>query len=512
MKIGLLCSGYESMGLESISACLKKEGHKVSLFFDPALFCSFTADNPVLGRLFSYREILVRRLMISRFDLIGFSVVSDTYRWACDIAERIKRQMDVPIIFGGIHPTSVPNIVIRKDFIDYVCVGEGENAMVELADALEKRKDTTRIRNIWAKKEGKIIKNELRPLISDLDSIPFPDKELFYREYRGFKRIYSIMSGRGCSYECSFCHHSHFRSIYKNGGVYLRRRSVENIINELRHAKEKYRIKKICFFDDLFLSDMNWLREFSHKYSEEIKLPFVCAVHPVNVNQESVSLLDKAGCSAVGLGVQTVSQQLRRDVLHRYETNEQIEKAIKLFKATGILLYVDILIGLPGQDEKELLDIVRFMNKNRPDMVLSIWLKYYPRLEILEIAREKGILTAEDIRQIEESCDSAPFTGRMFNKQAGKLSSFVVVSSVLPSWLNEVIINRKLYRYFFPLSAFIYLRLVLSIITLYKRIFAGKRKYIFSPLNQVFYVFYFGSKKFLAQLPAGVSLRIGSNN
>ena len=115
-------------------------------------------------------------------DLIGFSVISDTYGWACQIAGELIKRIDIPVIFGGIHPTSVPDIVIKEDFVDYVCAGEGEEAMVELCDALQQGKDTTSIRNVWTKRNGRIIKNPLRPLISDLDSLPFPDKELYYKD------------------------------------------------------------------------------------------------------------------------------------------------------------------------------------------------------------------------------------------------------------------------------------------------------------------------------------------
>jgi radical SAM superfamily enzyme YgiQ (UPF0313 family) len=285
------------------------------------------------------------------------------------------------------------------------------------------------------------------------------------------------------------------RQLYQDGESYHRRRSVENVIEELRWAKKIFNIKKVCFFDDLFISDNRWLEEFSKEYRRHIELPFVCAVHPENVSKESLSLLDKAGCSAVGLGIQTTNPLSRKEILHRYESNEQIKSAIELFKSTRILLYVDILIGLPKQDENELIDVARFLNRHRPDMALPIWLKYYPRLKILEIGKEKGALDSEDINKIEQSQEGALFRGMAYNKKLGKLSSLIMISPVLPHWLNEVIITKKIYDYFFPLSTFIYLRMILTVISLSKRIFSGKRSFIFSPLNQVRYILFFIDKK-----------------
>jgi radical SAM superfamily enzyme YgiQ (UPF0313 family) len=493
MHIVFLYWGYENPGIEYLSAVLKKAGHRTSLAFDPALFNTFHLMNDRLRKVFDHREELVDRILDSHPDLIGISSLSEDYGWGCMMAERIKKKKDVPIIFGGKHPTSVPDIVIKEDFIDYVCVGEGEEAMVELADALKEGKDTTSIPNIWAKRNGEIFSNEPRKLIQDLDSLPFADKDIFYDEHKGFSRIYTISSSRGCPHACTYCHNSLLRRIYEGKGPYLRRRSVDNVIEELKLAQKKYNIKKVYFLDEIFVYDIKWLREFVEKYKKSLGLPFGCEVYSTFVNEEVVALLLSAGCLAVDMGIQTISEDLRKRNLRRAGTNEQIKTALKLFKKTKIFMYVGVIIGLPEQTQDEVLEMARFFNRHRPDMILTSWLRYYPRTEIIEIAKKCGDLAEEDVARIEKGKEFTPFVrkGHTFDKDLGKIANLILISPIIPGFLMDFIINRKLYH-FFPSSTFLHLNLNSLAMTWVKRIFEGKEKLLyFCVLGQLkFYVCY----------------------
>jgi len=495
MKVVFLCAGYESLGLEYLSAVLKKAGHETSLIFDPVLFNSFIWRNQTLDKVCTFKNIVINRVLELQPDLIAFSAVTDTYGWAIDMARALKKIIKVPVVFGGMHATLVPEVVLKESSVDYVCVGEGEEAFLELVKVLEQQKDASGIQNIWSKKGAEPVKNSLRQLITDLDSLPFPDKELFYREYSGFKHIYAIMTSRGCVFKCTFCYHSYVKDLFKDKGVYLRRRSVDNVITELKEAKERYRIKKVCFFDDLFSYDKEWLKNFSCQYREEISLPFVCAVHPGQVDEEVVLLLEDAGCAVVGLGLQTISSKIREEIFNRKESNQAIEKAISLFRKSKILTSVDILLGAPDQDKQEFLKLAEFLNRHKPDMILPIWLKYYPRLKIVEIAEKKGILDASEIKNIEEKGGTAFFKGTSFDPRLARLSSFIMLSPLIPGKLHRLIIKREWYNSLFALSGFIYLRLALVLITFYKRIFKAKRKYIFSLKDHIKYLCYFFLKK-----------------
>jgi len=485
MKIVFVCWGQESLAIEYLSAVLKKAGYETELIFDPALFDSFIFNNPLLRKFFDKTNLLIEEIIAAKADLVCFSVVSDIYGWAVKLAQEFKQRCQVPIIFGGIHASSVPEIVINRDCVDYVCVGEGEEALLELVKALDAGQDTTIIPGIWAKRKGSIVANQVREIKNNLDDLPFPDKELFYKKYRGFiKDIYWVSSSRGCVYQCSFCCHSFFKKLYPAGKKFFRERSIENVITELKWAKEKYKIKKVCFVDDLFISGKERIKLFLNRYKDEINLPFACEVHPLQVDEEIVGWLSEAGCATVGMGIQTISEELRKNVLNRGGSNEKIKVVLAAFKKTKIFLFAEIIIGIPGQDEEELLSIVKFFAEHEVDFVLPLWLRYYPRIDIIGIAQDKGILSAEDIKDIENSEEFKPVSikGNSFSKEIGQLCNMMLLVQFIPKFISQWIILHKLYRYF-PANTFTVLRLTSVIVGSIKRIRFGKKRFMYLSLG-----------------------------
>jgi len=497
MRITFLCRGFESISLEYLSAALKKAGHSVTLAYDatPSGSVESKINRNLLSRfLFDSRENAIRQVVDSKPDLVGFSVVSDSYPWACHMAQRIKEEIGVPIIFGGIHPSSLPERVLKKAFVDYVCIGEGEEAIVELSEALSKKEEVTGILNIWKKKDGQIVKTGVRSLVRDLDSLPFPDKDLFYKLYPGFvNNIYWIICSRGCLYQCTFCYNSALKYLYGEEPHFLRRRSVGNIIKELKEAKEKYGIKKVFFLDDIFGSDLAWLREFSKKYPQEIGLPYYCAIFPhiLEKKEEVISLLEKSGCTAVGMGVQSVDERIRKNILKRPGSNSEIREIIELFQKTKMFLYPDIILGLPLQNEEELIKTASFFNQHSVDVISTLWLRYYPKTEICAIAQENGFLTAEELRENEEGKDifSPTDKGSTYNKNLAQLANLIDISAWLPQGIMNFLVKKRIYR-FFPTINF-YLLYHLGVFLL-KRV-RGKKKgpLYFNIFQRVYYYFYF---------------------
>ncbi|MBF0331213.1 MAG: B12-binding domain-containing radical SAM protein [Candidatus Omnitrophica bacterium] len=476
MNVVFIYPECENLGVAYLSACLKKAGHHVKLAFDPMLFDSYYFRSNGLKKIFSFRSRVINEVLSAQYDLVCFSVFADHYGWACDIAAEIKnKNKNIRIIFGGVHPSSVPELVIQEPFVDYVCVGEGELPMVELADRLQQGADDTGILNIWTKSNGRVIKNELRPLLLDLDALPFPDKEIFRDEYKNFSgKVYSIITARGCPNACTYCYNSYFRELYRDKGPYLRRRSVDNVIAELVHAKEKYGIQRVAFFDDLFIYDLNWLQEFSGKYSEKIGLPYFCHVHPSNINERSVQLLKASGCSTVTMGIQTINEDIRKKILDRHDSNEQICKAVKLIKGSGIFLYTNIIFGLPLQDENVMVEDIRFANHFRVDIPASNWLRYYPRTEIVRIAKDLAVLNAGDIDTMEESKAYMPYSidGNTYGKNGAKLRNMLLLTHLLPEKWADYILDHRLYKFLPSFNLRFYIQIL--IIT-YRKIFLGKK-------------------------------------
>ncbi|MFH1996613.1 MAG: cobalamin-dependent protein, partial [Candidatus Omnitrophota bacterium] len=174
MKITFVHIGREHLGIEYLSSMLKARGHTTALAYDPGIFGP--EDNvlhiPFLEKLFNQRNRVLTAILESKPDLVAFSVYTGNYPWACGIARAIKSSMNIQTVFGGIHATLVPDEVIANDFVDFLVVGEGEQPLVELVDALEKRRTEFTIPNLWYKSSGSVIKNPLGPLMEKLDPLP----------------------------------------------------------------------------------------------------------------------------------------------------------------------------------------------------------------------------------------------------------------------------------------------------------------------------------------------------
>lgn len=458
MRVVFVYGGYDSLGIEYLSAVLKRSGVEVALAFDPRLFDDHYSSFPLLARQFNRSERVANRVLELEPDLVAFSVVTDDYRWACRLARLIKDKRDVPVVFGGIHPTSVPERVIRKPFVDYVVTGEGEGAILDLVQALESGESPAGMPNLWLKHNGEVLSAPPRPLIESLDSLPFPDKSLFYDEMPFLKYEYRTITSRGCPYNCTYCLNNFLKRLYKGKGTYLRRRSVSNVIEELCLAKELYRPRMIQFYDDVFTAHPEWLEEFAPLYIKEVSLPFWCSANPLTLTPGVVGLLKQMGCVEVQLGVQTAVQRLRREVLHRPGSTEANLQAIRLVREAGIKCVADNISGLPTETEEDLLTSVRFYITAKPSRISDYYLRYYPRTEIVEIARKAGALRDEKIDRIEEGGESGSFalggTQNPYSKDP-RLHSFLQLIPLLPRSLSRFLLRTRLYR-FIPRTTFLF--------------------------------------------------------
>lgn len=453
MNVTFVHIGREHLGIEYLSSVLKKEGHKVSLAYDPGLFGP--EDNvfyaPCLERVFSRKKDIISTIENTNPDVVAFSVYTSTYPWACDIARIIKQTTGVKTVFGGVHATLVPEVVIKNDFVDFVVAGEGEHALLDLIEAIVSNKPEYNIPNVWYKKNGAVIKNPLRPPIKDLDSLPFPDKELFENEIN-YKEDYMTMTSRGCKFSCSYCCECYFHTVY--GKEYFRRRSISSVIDELRAMKERYHFKRVMFFDSVFFTDKKWLEDFLHEYKKEISVPFRCEGHVNFVDDGLIKLMKKAGCYGIDFGVQTFNEDIRKNILHRYETNAQIDKAFGICDRAKVRYDVDLIFGLPLTEERDYILPIEFMEPHKYFNRLKVYLlSYYPKLPIIDKAREAGMLDVQDIERINNGD-----IGDFFHKDSIKdpqhklwkdnFEKLYRLFPLMPSFFRRYIVKKKLYRYF----------------------------------------------------------------
>ena len=485
MNIVFVHLGRENLGIEYLSAALKKRGHKTFLAHDPGLFC--VEDNvfhiEFFRKLLNRKEEVLSRIRESRPGMVVFSIYTSTYAWSCDIARIVKAEMDVKTVFGGIHATLVPEKVLENDFVDFVVVGEGENALTALADSVSRGSSFKDIPNLWYKDKNNIVQNPLAPPIVDIDNIPLPDKDIFKR-YVNYKDDYVILTCRGCVFNCSYCCESYLNDIYK--GNYYRRRSVDSVMEELTVMKGKYGFRRVMFFDSVLFSDSAWLMEFLPRYKKEINVPFRCTGHVSFVNKERIDEMKRAGCYCIDFGVQTFNEKIRKDLLNRKESNRTIDRAFAICDKARLRYDVDLILGLPSMTEEDYILPLTFMRKHKFFNRLKCYnLSYYPRLEMIKKARELGFLTDEDVNLCEAGDIGDWFhVDKIKDPQARKLKNnfekLYKIYPLIPGWVIELIINRKWYRFFrfIPSFVVVILQLIIGIAKRDYRFYLYVNKYM----------------------------------
>ncbi len=378
---------FEYLGTMHMSSVLRNKNHTVEVFVD-------NNQKPLR---------LIDQLKKFNPSIVGFYTVTGPHRWAIAMAGLIKSHMlGVKIIFGGPHATFFP-LVVDEAAVDMVCRGEGEYALLEIADAFDAGKGYRHISNLWTKEDGKVFKNEVRPLIRDLDELPFPDRRLYYDKYPALNGSQkTIIVGRGCPFSCSYCFNSSLRELYKGKGAYVRLRSVDNCITELANIKESLKPKIIYIQDDTFAFDRAWTEGFLKIYKEKIALPFICLVRVDLVDEDIVKMLKDAGCKNVFFGIESGSENTREFLLKKHVTDEQIIKTASLLKKSGIGFRAYNMLGLPGETIEDVFRTVELNIKIRTDYPWSSLLQPFPGTELGEYIKKQGFACA-DINNFENS-------------------------------------------------------------------------------------------------------------
>ncbi len=413
MRISFVVSEDENLGVEYLAYYLEKNGHKVNLIFDPRQFDKAYTRNKFLAKVFSWQKINVEGLREQKPDLIAFSCATASYQWALNLAKIVKEEIKKPIIFGGTHPTLMPDLVMENKEIDMVCVGEGEEALIELANSFDENHLRTDIKNIWFRKDGEVIKNDTRVLGKDIDKYQMDRKLFFDKLPDNYRKDAYFITSRGCPFNCSFCGNEQKRKVYSGKGKYLRQKSITQAIAELKELKEIFKTKNILFVDDVLTMDRKWFFDFIKRYKEHISLPFTCFIHPKFFDKEIAVALKSAGCNLVWYGIQSGSEKVRREVLDRYETNEEIIRTAEICRELGLKYMVDHIFDIPF--DSDITKSIDLYNAIRPHMLNCYNLLYFPKSKIIEYGLKANMLNEQDVNKINR--------GQAVVYQTGALSS-----------------------------------------------------------------------------------------
>ncbi len=276
-----------------------------------------------------------------------------------------------------------------------ICIGEGEEALLELCERIRKGQDYYDINNLWIKKGNEIIKNPVRPLLQELDKLPFLDKDIYdIRNIAdGTMGLLSTIATRGCPFQCSYCCNHQYQRIYKGKGTYVRFRSPENVIEELEINKKKYPyLRYVELLDDTFLIKEEWVKEFCEKYKKRIAMPFRANVHVNFINENVLTFLKNAGCERLALGIESGNERIRQDVLNRHMTNDKILEAFRLCKKYEIEVISYNMVGIPFETLENTLETIKLNAKINPKSVHVSMCQPYPYTQLFDICKENNFI------------------------------------------------------------------------------------------------------------------------
>lgn len=386
----------------SLSAVLKQAGHDVGLTVA-------SIEDPIAYAV-QYRP-----------DILGYSVMTGSQRGYFELNRRIRGVLDpqyisegrpLPLsVFGGPHPTFFPEMIAEPG-VDGVCIGEGEGAIVDLANALDDSSAPRKgalgrfdIPNWWFKVNGEIFKNPVRPLIQDLSSLPHGDRELIYGKHRGLatSRIKHFMSSRGCPYNCTYCFNHAYYEIYRG----LRRgyqRKVDDVIAEVNEVRARWPLEQVVFLDDIFIIHNEWLEELADKWPRLVGLPFFCNVRANLLVKEprKVELLKRAGCHTVSMGIETANDRIRVEMLKRRMTREEIIQAGRMVRAAGMHITGSNILALPTSTLQDDLDTMHLNTEAQVSYAYALLFQPYPGTELGKFTQDSGLMagTFDDIGEI----------------------------------------------------------------------------------------------------------------
>ena len=379
-------------------------------------------------------------------DLVAMSLMSTEARAFREAAQAIKdHRPDLPIVAGGPHPTYFPTIA-RDWPIDAAIIGEGDQAMLDVVEAWEQGRDFDHIPNVHTKER----QNPPRALVEDLDTLPWVDRELVagFEPFRSVP-MKSFMATRGCPYGCAYCFNNAYKSLYRGLGKMVRRRSVENLVQEIEAVKAAYPLSFVRFGDDVFVAkDDAWLEEFVAKYKERVGLPFYCLIRPNLVSEAIVGKLRDAGCHSVAISLESGNEDLRRTVLNRAIDDQTMLKAYDILRSHGLKIFSNAMLGLPESTIEDDLRSLEMTFRLKPTYASFTVFTPFPGTELHRLCVDKGYVEGEfDENTYPESTFQSSSLNSVSDKDRRVHRNILMLGALANSapWLRSLIFKRLIY-------------------------------------------------------------------
>ena len=370
---------HERLGVMQLSSALKSQKNHVKLIIAS-----------------KYRSEDLNAVVVQfNADVIGYSAMTGEHIGLQGVNKQLKKVHKFIAVLGGPHATFFPD-AIEDGGWDAVCIGEGDIALPEFCRLIEHGEPFWLTHSMIVKYAGKIYKNPLMPLVENLDTLPFPDREIMYDAdpillESSHKYFFST---RGCPYKCTYCFNSKQNELFEGKGSVLRHRSPESMINEILGVKQNYPLQIVLFEDDTFLlKPKKWFEKFISLYKDKIKLSLFCNVRANVVTDEKIALLRDAGLMGVCIGIEFGNEKVANELLLRNIVNNQLINACTILKKHSIKIITQNLVGIPVQGSYSIdLETLDLNLKIKPTFAWSSILTPYPGTPIEKMLRENAII------------------------------------------------------------------------------------------------------------------------
>lgn len=375
-------------GISYISSMLKEHGYKTKLV--------------VLSRAFGMRnnrKILDRHIKSFGPQLICFTAVSSEYGFIASIAKYLKgRHSGIYFLIGGAHVSLNPEGILQDDF-DALCIGEGEYPALELVNCLERKRRPSAIPNLWIKDGERIEKNSPRAFLKDLDSLPYPDREM-WQEWIMEKpdSMHAVLLSRGCPFECTYCSNHALKRLAD--GSYVRLRSHESIIGELKGIAESFPDSRNIYLEtETFYIDKRWAIELCSKlkdFNMSLDKPLTFGVNlriTTDVDYERLfEACEKSSFRFINIGLESGSERVRREILKRDYLNSNIIRTVNQAKKYNLKVCFYNMIGIPGEKIDDFKETLKMNRLCLPDWVMTSIFYPYPGTDLHSLCLSQGLI------------------------------------------------------------------------------------------------------------------------
>ena len=328
----------------------------------------------------------IHMICAEKTDILGLSLTTRQWQRAVRLLKKLRTIENIPTIVGGLHPTFSPEDTLSKEGIDYVCLGEGEDSFLDFLGHMQQNGSVANgeIENIWVKGGTR---PKVRPPVPELDTIPFMDRALLNERYG----VVNMTTQRGCPFPCTYCAARMYNEMYGNA-EYGRRRSIQNVLDELHHIKENELLSYVIFLDDTFTINHKWIRSFLTQYKEQLSIPFGIHARAETINQRMLVQLAESGCKHITFGVESGSHRLRYEVMHRKVSNQRLIDAFRWTKELGMLATANYIIGFPTETREDIEETIALHYEIDPDDFGYFVFYPYPGTPMYQYCLKNGLL------------------------------------------------------------------------------------------------------------------------